>query len=825
MRKKRWKKRKRITEQKKFANVPAGLQGKMTSCVHQVQKQGFSKERAIAICHAQLVEGKDVSAELSRVTEYFESRIVPTDPAELTGREWDVTIIGPADDAKLVEHGGREFVESANGRLYSVAGLRKSVPDWEGVKVFDNHLTDEEFESRAGMRSPAGEWLGSITRPAWDARRRAVTGVFKVVDEALARKLKAAWEGGVLKTIGLSIDTIPEGREAVIEGRQVPVIEGFEKILSVDLVAEPAAGGRFNRILAAKQRTEATMFTEEQLEQIRQMIAEALSALKTGAQEQDAEPEVSAEEAAEEVVAAVEEVAEAAPPDADPAAVAQAAADAAQQAADEVIEEVEEEAPATAAPATALEAVRRLEAKILLRDKLDAAKLPPKLQNLVTSALGSRRGITGKQMDTVIKRAKEAQVALDSSGQVRGVGGSRVRVGIGPQDKFQNEVLRLFMGNSGFRALEHNKAHYVQERLTESYQTYIKDGRVPVGYRSLSQLIYDVVGDAPIMSERFYEALTTSNMTSIVKNALNLMLAANYSKKTEWWDPIVRTEEVDTIDQATLVRVYGMDTLDVVDEGQAYTELTWRDDEEVPTFVKRGNYIGVTLETMLNDKLSVIRMIPERLATSWHNTLSTMVSNVFTIQSGTGPVFASDTGALFNATAITTNGGHVNLLTASFSFSAYDAARTAMMKQTDQYSGGGTEVGKRLLIRPKYLLVPVDLEQEGKRIRNSEFIPGLADNDINPHREEFEVVVVPEFTDANDWALVADPQEFPAIWLIFLRGRRVPELFTADSEVAGSMFTNDTIRYKVRLMTWRFSSTYDCAPVADFRPLHKNNVA
>jgi len=42
--------------------------------------------------------------------------------------------------------------------------------------------------------------------------------------------------------------------------------------------------------------------------------------------------------------------------------------------------------------------------------------------------------------------------------------------------------------------------------------------------------------------------------------------------------------------------------------------------------------------------------------------------------------------------------------------------------------------------------------------------------------------------------------------------------------VAGAMFTNDTIRYKVRMYGQRFSSTYDCAPVADFRPLHKSNV-
>jgi len=39
------------------------------------------------------------------------------------------------------------------------------------------------------------------------------------------------------------------------------------------------------------------------------------------------------------------------------------------------------------------------------------------------------------------------------------------------------------------------------------------------------------------------------------------------------------------------------------------------------------------------------------------------------------------------------------------------------------------------------------------------------------------------------------------------------------------MFTNDTLRFKVRMLTFRYSSTYDCAPVADWRPLHKSNVS
>jgi hypothetical protein len=47
---------------------------------------------------------------------------------------------------------------------------------------------------------------------------------------------------------------------------------------------------------------------------------------------------------------------------------------------------------------------------------------------------------------------------------------------------------------------------------------------------------------------------------------------------------------------------------------------------------------------------------------------------------------------------------------------------------------------------------------------------------------------------------------------------------TAGDESSGAMFTNDVLRYKIRMMTWRFSAAYDCAPVADFRPLHKSNV-
>ena len=123
------------------------------------------------------------------------------------------------------------------------------------------------------------------------------------------------------------------------------------------------------------------------------------------------------------------------------------------------------------------------------------------------------------------------------------------------------------------------------------------------------------------------------------------------------------------------------------------------------------------------------------------------------------------------------------------------------------------------------LLVPVDLETTAIQIRNTEMLPNSANNDVNPYYQQFDVVVVPEWTDTNNWAQVADPIEFPMIYDVLVRGYEVPRIFSAGDESSGAVFTNDTWRWKVRLMTYRFSSTYDCLPVADFRGLQKHNVA
>ena len=79
-----------------------------------------------------------------------------------------------------------------------------------------------------------------------------------------------------------------------------------------------------------------------------------------------------------------------------------------------------------------------------------------------------------------------------------------------------------------------------------------------------------------------------------------------------------------------------------------------------------------------------------------------------------------------------------------------------------------------------------------------------------------DVVTVPEWTDANNWAAVCDPLLAPAIYV----GERfgiMPEIFIAGDELSPAVFMNDEHRLKVRhfLAVW----------VNDVRPLHKSNVA
>ncbi len=221
------------------------------------------------------------------------------------------------------------------------------------------------------------------------------------------------------------------------------------------------------------------------------------------------------------------------------------------------------------------------------------------------------------------------------------------------------------------------------------------------------------------------------------------------------------------------------------------------------SFVKKGNYVGVTLEMIDRDDVGAVRALPRRLGYAANRTLSAAVAALFTANGGVGPNLA-DTNPLFDAAT------HGNLLQAALDATAWDTVVQAMYKQAEFHSA------KRLGVRPAFCLVPIELEKTALTIFTSDLEPGTPDNGANVRRYSGQVITVPEWSDPTDWAAAADPAELEGVCIGYRFGR-APELYIAGEEQMGSMFTNDEMRLKVRFVY--------AVGIGDYRALHKNNVA
>ncbi len=295
---------------------------------------------------------------------------------------------------------------------------------------------------------------------------------------------------------------------------------------------------------------------------------------------------------------------------------------------------------------------------------------------------------------------------------------------------------------------------------------------------------------------------TTDTMASVVANVLNKVMLQAFEARPQWWAPIVHEEDFTNLNDTKWLTIAGFDDLDTVAEGDPYTEVTWEDYAETWPFIKKGNYLGLTLEMIDRDDVGAVRRLPRALGYAAWRTLSSAVSSLFTANAGVGPALA-DTNPLFHA-------AHNNVGSSALADTSWHATVTAMFQQQELGSG------KRLGIRPQYLLVPIELEQTAIEIFTTDLWPGRAGNDRAIELVTKRVITVPDWDDPTDWAAAADPRDLPGV-VIGYRFGRAPELFVADHPLTGSMFTNDEMRIKVRFLY--------AIGVGDFRALYKHNVA
>lgn len=438
----------------------------------------------------------------------------------------------------------------------------------------------------------------------------------------------------------------------------------------------------------------------------------------------------------------------------------------------------------------------------LLTTGLATSRLPELTQERI------RKQFKGKvfkatELQTAISEAREEVAALSAGGLVSGPG--RITAMHNSADQFRLAVEDLF-GVEREPAQEKVKVHKL---------------------RGVQEAYLMATGDQNFMGGYYPEfALVTANFPAIVANVMNKMLVKawkDYEDVYGWWKNIVTVEHFTNLNQVSWIRTGTIASLPSVSERGEYTELAIGDNKETSNWGKYGGYVPLTIEAVLRDDLRAFTRMPREAALAGIRNISEQVAAIFTQNSGAGPTMA-DTGALFNATAQTTAGGHANLLTTALGtdYTAWNAVATAMFKKKMLVKNdtGYYGLGKPVGIKPSICLVPADLIAQAEAL----FIPrwastvetAIATKGGPSYGGKVLPLAVPEWTDATDWAAVIDPKMIPGVMIGEIFGL-VPQIFSASSDTDPAMFANDESRIKVRQLL--------AVGVADDMPLHKSNVA
>jgi hypothetical protein len=304
---------------------------------------------------------------------------------------------------------------------------------------------------------------------------------------------------------------------------------------------------------------------------------------------------------------------------------------------------------------------------------------------------------------------------------------------------------------------------------------------------------------------------SSASLPYVLKNSFNKLIVQQWDELGRagyrWWEKVVQVEHMNSLQQVSGILLGEVSALGAVNEGASYGELTINDSGETKDFQKFGGLLPVTLEMIDKDETHKLRQLPRKLVSSAVRNISALVSDIFTTESGAGPVMG-DGYNVFNATQ------HQNLGTAALSAASFEAASQAIYQQSLVSLEGSKP---RLAVDARYLLVPRALRLTARQILYPAFEREANIFSENMQRGELgDVITVPEWTDNNNWAAMADPLLAPSI-ILAERFGLMPEIFVAEQETGFDMLHSDTINLKVR----HFLAVF----VADYRPLYKANVA
>jgi ATP-dependent protease ClpP protease subunit/phage major head subunit gpT-like protein len=361
-------------------------------------------------------------------------------------------------------------------------------------------------------------------------------------------------------------------------------------------------------------------------------------------------------------------------------------------------------------------------------------------------------------------------------------GAGRVEGGEDQRDKFIAGASRALAARAGLETRETGN-EFNGMRLTELAAVSMQRSGITTRGMSADQI-----------ARRVLAVHTSGDFPLLLANTAGRSLRAGYEAYPSTYQMWCGVGSVSDFKAHSRIQLGSFNSLATIPEGGEYTYGTMSEEAESITAATKGKGLKLTRQMLVNDDLGGFLRRGQMLGRAAARTVNNDVYAYLTSgASNNGPTM-SDTGQLFNATAITTAGGHANYLASGYAptTASIAAGRAAMRKQKDK------GLHDSLDIQPRYILAPVALEDVAWAVLNSTADPASANsNKKNFVRDVANLTLVTDpYLDgisATAWYLAADPNDVPLIEVAFLDGQQTPFI---DEEVD---FDSDAMKFKVRL--------------------------
>ncbi|MCP4185298.1 MAG: hypothetical protein GY761_18640 [Hyphomicrobiales bacterium] len=275
---------------------------------------------------------------------------------------------------------------------------------------------------------------------------------------------------------------------------------------------------------------------------------------------------------------------------------------------------------------------------------------------------------------------------------------------------------------------------------------------------------------------------TSSDFPAVLGNVAAKAVLIGFNEAEETWQEWAGTGALSDFKQADLVALSAYSNIDLVPEGDDFTEGTFSDLKENAQLDTYGKLFQITRQALINDDLSIFNTIPSAMGRAAARKVGDLAYGVLT----GNPVMVEDGNTLFNA--LHNNDAAIG---GAPSVSTLNDVFVAMALQKD--SSGKATLG----YRAAHIVVPVELQTDVETLMRATYDPNAVAGTLTPNPVQGTMKVTSDHRlsadSATQWYCLANPNTVDTIRVYGLNGAPMP---VVERE---PVFKSDATSFKVRV--------------------------